>query len=80
MATGEAGDGGERFDTVLLYAGVEGQLGFLGAWAYSTWKRLWRRTLDGLPAGARVALVPRAVYVCKGSKLAPAQAGVSELG
>jgi len=54
---------GEKFDLFFFTPGVtRGQLGFLGAWAYSTLEEAVAATLDGLPAGARVALVPEGPY------------------
>jgi nickel-dependent lactate racemase len=54
---------GERFELFFFTPGVSrGQLGFLGAWAYSTLEEAVAATLDGLPAGARVALVPEGPY------------------
>jgi nickel-dependent lactate racemase len=54
---------GERFDLFFFTPGVtRGQLGFPGAWAYSTLEEAVAATLDGLPAGARVALVPEGPY------------------
>jgi hypothetical protein len=54
---------GEKFDLFFFTPGVtRGQLGFLGAWAYSTLEEAVAATLDGLPDGARVALVPEGPY------------------
>ena len=53
----------EKFDLFFFTPGVtRGQLGFLGAWAYSTLEEAVAATLDGLPDGARVALVPEGPY------------------
>jgi lactate racemase len=54
---------GEKFDLFFFTPGVtRGQLGFLGAWAYSTLEEAVAATLDGLPTGARIALVPEGPY------------------
>jgi nickel-dependent lactate racemase len=54
---------GERFELFFFTPGVtKGQVGFLGSWAYSTLQEAVTATLDGLPAGARVALVPEGPY------------------
>jgi lactate racemase len=54
---------GEKFDLFFFTPGVtKGQVGFLGSWAYSTLEESVAATLDGLPAGARVALVPEGPY------------------
>jgi lactate racemase len=37
-------------------------MGFLGDWAYKTLEEAVAAVLDGLPEGARVALVPEGPY------------------
>ncbi len=54
---------GEKFELFFYTPGIsKGQLGFLGAWAYSSLEEAVAAVLDGLPAGARVALVPEGPY------------------
>ena len=54
---------GEKFDLFFFTPGVtRSQLGFLGAWAFSTLEEAVASVLDGLPAGARVVLVPDGPY------------------
>jgi hypothetical protein len=54
---------GQKFDLFFFTPGVtKGQVGFLGSWAYSTLEEAVAATLDGLPAGARLALVPEGPY------------------
>src|SRR5579863_4982360 len=54
---------GEKFDLFFFTPGVsKGALGFLGDWAYSTLEEAVAAVLDGLPAGARIALVPEGPY------------------
>ncbi len=54
---------GEKFDLFFFTPGVtRSQLGFLGAWAYSTLEEAVAATLDGLPASSRVVLVPEGPY------------------
>lgn len=54
---------GEKFDLFFYTPGVtRGQLGFLAEWAYNTLGEAIAATLDGLPEGARVALVPEGPY------------------
>jgi nickel-dependent lactate racemase len=54
---------GERYDLFFYTPGVtRGQLGFLGDWAYGSIAEALAATLDGLPDGARVALVPEGPY------------------
>ncbi|MDR3772549.1 MAG: nickel-dependent lactate racemase [Terracidiphilus sp.] len=54
---------GERFDLYFFTPGVtKGQLGFLAESAFSTLGEAVAATLAGLPAGARVALVPEGPY------------------
>ena len=50
---------GEKYELYFYTPGVtKGQLGFLATWAYSSVAEAVAATLDGLPEGARVALVP----------------------
>jgi nickel-dependent lactate racemase len=54
---------GLQFDLFFFTPGVtRSQLGFLASWAYSTLEEAVASTLDGLPPGARVALVPDGPY------------------
>lgn len=54
---------GEKFDLFFFTPGVtRSQLGFLGDWAYKTLEEAVAAVLDGLPDGARVALVPEGPY------------------
>ena len=54
---------GEKFDLFFYTPGVtRSQLGFLGDWAYKTLPEAVAAVLDGLPEGARVALVPEGPY------------------
>jgi nickel-dependent lactate racemase len=54
---------GEKFDLFFFTPGVtRSQLGFLGDWAYKTLEEAVAAVLDGLPEGARVALVPEGPY------------------
>jgi nickel-dependent lactate racemase len=54
---------GEKFDLFFFTPGVtRSQLGFLGSWAFSTLEEAVASVLDGLPVGARVALVPEGPY------------------
>jgi nickel-dependent lactate racemase len=54
---------GEKYELFFYTPGVtKGQLGFLASWAYSSLEEAVAATLDGLPAGARVALVPEGPY------------------
>jgi nickel-dependent lactate racemase len=54
---------GEKSDLFFFTPGVtRSQLGFLGSWAFSTLEEAVASVLDGLPAGARVALVPEGPY------------------
>ncbi len=54
---------GERFDLYFFTPGVtKGQLGFLAESAFSTLGEAVAATLAGLPADARVALVPEGPY------------------
>ena len=54
---------GEKFDLFFFTPGVtKGQVGFLGSWMYSTLEEAVAATLDGLPKGARVVLVPEGPY------------------
>jgi nickel-dependent lactate racemase len=54
---------GEKFELFFFTPGVSrGSLGFLADWAYSTVEEGVTAVLDGLPAGARVALVPEGPY------------------
>jgi lactate racemase len=54
---------GEKFELFFYTPGVtKGQLGFLASWAYSSVEEAVAAVLDGLPADARVALVPEGPY------------------
>jgi hypothetical protein len=54
---------GEKFELFFFTPGVtRGQLGFLGSWAYGSLEEAVASVLDGLPADARVALVPVGPY------------------
>ena len=54
---------GEKFELFFYTPGVaKGLLGFLGARAYEDLDEAVAAALDGLPAGARVALVPEGPY------------------
>jgi len=54
---------GEKFDLFFFTPGVtRSQLGFLGDWSYKTLPEAVAAVLDGLPEGARVALVPEGPY------------------
>jgi nickel-dependent lactate racemase len=54
---------GEKFDMFFFTPGVtRSQLGFLGSWAFGTLEEAVASVLDGLAAGARVALVPEGPY------------------
>jgi nickel-dependent lactate racemase len=54
---------GEKFELFFFTPGVtKGQLGFLGDWAYKNLDEAVAAVLEGLPAGARVALVPEGPY------------------
>jgi len=54
---------GEKFDLFFFTPGVtRSQMGFLGDWAYKTLPEAVAAVLDGLPEGARVALVPEGPY------------------
>jgi nickel-dependent lactate racemase len=54
---------GEKYELFFYTPGVtKGQLGFLASWAYSSLEEAVTATFDGLPAGARVALVPEGPY------------------
>ncbi|MGA2650675.1 MAG: nickel-dependent lactate racemase [Terracidiphilus sp.] len=54
---------GEKFDLFFFTPGVtRSQMGFLGDWAYKTLEEAVAAVLDGLPEGARVALVPEGPY------------------
>jgi len=54
---------GEKFDLFFFTPGVtRGQLGFLGDWAYKNLDEAVAAVLEGLDAGARVALVPEGPY------------------
>jgi nickel-dependent lactate racemase len=54
---------GEKYELFFYTPGVsKGQLGFLGARAYEDLNEAVAAALDGLPAGARVALVPEGPY------------------
>ena len=54
---------GERFELFFFTPGVSrGQLGFLGDWAYGSVDEAVAAVLEGLPDGARVALVPEGPY------------------
>jgi nickel-dependent lactate racemase len=54
---------GEKFELFFFTPGIsKGSLGFLGDWAYSTLEEAVAAVLDGLPAGARIALVPEGPY------------------
>jgi hypothetical protein len=54
---------GEKFELFFFTPGVtKGQLGFLGSWAYGSLEEAVASVLDGLPADARVALVPEGPY------------------
>jgi nickel-dependent lactate racemase len=54
---------GEKYELYFYTPGVtKGQLGFLATWAYSSVLEAVAATLDGLPEGARVALVPEGPY------------------
>jgi nickel-dependent lactate racemase len=54
---------GEKYELFFFTPGVtKGQLGFLASWAYSSLEEAVAATLDGLTAGARVALVPEGPY------------------
>ena len=63
---------GEKFELFFFTPGVtRSQLGFLGDWAYKSLEEAVVAVLDGLPDGARVALVPEGPYT-----FARAEAGV----
>jgi nickel-dependent lactate racemase len=54
---------GEKFELFFFTPGVtKGQLGFLGSWTYNSVEEAVASVLDGLPADARVALVPEGPY------------------
>jgi len=54
---------GEKYELYFYTPGVtKGQLGFLATWAYSSLEEAVAAALDGLPEGARVALVPEGPY------------------
>jgi nickel-dependent lactate racemase len=54
---------GQKYDLFFFTPGVtRSQLGFLGAWAYTTLGEAVAATLDDLPDRARVALVPEGPY------------------
>ncbi len=54
---------GEKFDLFFFTPGVSrGSMGFLADWAYRTVEEAVAAVLDGLPEGARVALVPEGPY------------------
>jgi nickel-dependent lactate racemase len=54
---------GEKFELFFFTPGVtRGQMGFLGDWAYKTLDEAVAAVLEGLPAQARVALVPEGPY------------------
>ncbi len=54
---------GEKFDLYFFTPGVtRGQLGFLGESAFTTLEEAVAATLAGLPADARIALVPEGPY------------------
>jgi len=54
---------GEKYELFFFTPGVsKGQLGFLGDWAYRDLGEAVAAVLEGLPAGARVALVPEGPY------------------
>jgi nickel-dependent lactate racemase len=54
---------GEKYELYFYTPGVtKGQMGFLATWAYSSVAEAVAATLDGLPQGARVALVPEGPY------------------
>jgi len=54
---------GQQYDLFFFTPGVtRSQLGFLGAWAYTSIGEAVAAVLDDLPEGARVALVPEGPY------------------
>jgi nickel-dependent lactate racemase len=54
---------GEKFELFFFTPGVtRGQMGFLGDWAYKTLDEAVAAVVEGLPAQARVALVPEGPY------------------
>jgi hypothetical protein len=54
---------GERYELHFYTPGVtRGQFGFLAESAYGSLEEAVAATLDGLPEGARVALVPEGPY------------------
>jgi nickel-dependent lactate racemase len=64
---------GEEVDLFFFTPGVtKGQVGFLGSWVYNTLEEAVAATLDGLPAGARVLLVPEGPYTFARAELVSA--------
>ena len=55
---------GQKYELFFYLPGVQNdRLGNLAARAFPTWRAATAAVLDGLPAGARVALVPEGPYV-----------------